>query len=276
MKQLASRAALPAVFRLGGRLTALSTLAFTAILALASAPNAAAQLAPPPAGGGYELYFDGKRVGVEPTWTFEQAIANLNGNRKKNPAKDIQGFFKGQPIVASGAGYELYFDGKRVGTEPSWTREQGVANLTWNRKTYPAKDVRGFHKGDELAAASEPREGVGYELFFDGKRVRTETEWTFAQGITNLNGNRQSHPGVNVQASYKGDKMVSSGIGYEVYYDGKRAGTQPKWTRDQGVASLTAIRKQYPQVDIRGFYSGQQLSPAAAPLPYVPKSPGFY
>jgi len=95
--------------------------------------------------GKYELFWDGVRVGTEPSWTREQAIANLEWNKKSYPNQKVEGFFNGQKI-----GYELIWDGVRVGFEPSWTREQAIANLEWNKKAYPNKKIEAVFNGEKL------------------------------------------------------------------------------------------------------------------------------
>ena len=94
---------------------------------------------------GYELFFDGVRVGFEPSWTRQQAIANLILNHKNHPNKKVEGLFNGQKI-----GYELFFDGVRVGFEPAWTRQQAISNLQWNQKNQPNRQVEGLFNGEKL------------------------------------------------------------------------------------------------------------------------------
>jgi len=38
-------------------------------------------------------------------------------------------------------GYQLYWNDKRVGYEPSWSKRQGKSNCEWNLDRYPYKDV---------------------------------------------------------------------------------------------------------------------------------------
>ncbi len=99
---------------------------------------------------GYKLFWDGKRVGNEPTCSLEEAVINLQWNTKQYPDKDVKGYFNGVRIQASGTGYELYFDGKRVGNEPTCSLEEAVKNLQWNTKQYPDKKVTGFYNGKKM------------------------------------------------------------------------------------------------------------------------------
>jgi hypothetical protein len=47
-------------------------------------------------------------------------------------------------------GYELFWDGNRMGFEPEWSREQAEKSLEWNKKTYPDKKVEGFYNGIKM------------------------------------------------------------------------------------------------------------------------------
>ncbi|MDZ8239216.1 MAG: hypothetical protein RMZ69_19040, partial [Nostoc sp. ChiQUE01a] len=107
----------------------------------------------PNALGQYQLFWDGVQVGFEPSWTLQQAIANLEDNKKAYPNKKVEGLFNGQKV-----GYELIWDGVRVGFEPGWTLQQAIANLEDNKKAYPNKKVEGLFNGQK----------VGYELIWDG------------------------------------------------------------------------------------------------------------
>jgi hypothetical protein len=100
---------------------------------------------------GYELFLDGKRAGHEPKWTLSQGIENLRWNRKDKPGRDVEARFEGVPILLwESAGYELFFDGVRVGHEPKFTREQAVENLRWNRKNQEKKVVEGRFNGERI------------------------------------------------------------------------------------------------------------------------------
>ncbi|WP_427159792.1 hypothetical protein ACQFX9_28020 [Aliinostoc sp. HNIBRCY26] len=157
-----------------------------------SQPPATPPAVAPSTIGKYELYWDGVRVGTEPSWTREQAIANLEDNKKAYPNKKVEGLFNGQKI-----GYELIWDGVRVGFEPSWTLEQAIANLEDNKKAYPNKKVEGVFNGQK----------VGYELIWDGVRVGFEPSWTKEQAINNLNFNKQSYPNKKVEGLFNGQQL---------------------------------------------------------------------
>ncbi|MBW4574352.1 MAG: hypothetical protein KME08_03620 [Aphanothece sp. CMT-3BRIN-NPC111] len=140
----------------------------------------------------YQLFLDGVRVRYELDWTREQAIANLELNKKNYPQKKVEGLFNGKKV-----GYELFWNKVRVGFEPSWTREQAVANLEFNKKSYPQKKVEGVFNGKK----------VGYELFWDDARVGFEPSWTREQAIDNLNLNHESYPQKKVDGCFNGEKL---------------------------------------------------------------------
>ena len=50
----------------------------------------------------------------------------------------------------NGKGYELYWDGKQVGHEPNWSREQATGNLLWNLTQYPDRKVEGRFNGEGI------------------------------------------------------------------------------------------------------------------------------
>jgi len=47
-------------------------------------------------------------------------------------------------------GYELFWDGSRVGFEPEWSIDQAVKNLQWNRNTHTDKKVEGYYNGKKM------------------------------------------------------------------------------------------------------------------------------
>ncbi|MDZ8106456.1 MAG: hypothetical protein RM338_12675 [Nostoc sp. DedQUE12a] len=146
----------------------------------------------PNALGKYQLFWDGVQVGMEPSWTLKQAIANLEDNKKAYPNKKVEGLFNGQKV-----GYELIWDGVRVGFEPNWTLQQAIANLEDNKKAYPNKKVEGLFNGQK----------VGYELIWDGVRVGFEPSWTLQQAIANLEDNKKAYPNKKVEGLFNGKQL---------------------------------------------------------------------
>ena len=96
---------------------------------------------------GYQLFFDGIRVGHESAWTSRQAIENFLENKNRYLDKKIEGTYGSNKILVDGTGYELYYDGNRVGHEPSWDYEQAVDNLAWNVQQHTNVEVVGVYKG---------------------------------------------------------------------------------------------------------------------------------
>lgn len=117
------------------------------------------------------------------------AIQNSEVSPSPKPHQTAQIF-----IYQERHGYELYWDGKRVGSEPKWTRQQAIANLEWNKKTYPNKQVEGFWYGQK----------IGYELYFDDRRVGFEPSWNQQQAIKNFQMNKKRHPHIHVEATLDG------------------------------------------------------------------------
>ncbi|MBG1245261.1 hypothetical protein [Nostoc sp. NZL] len=193
----------------------------------------------PNALGKYQLFWDGVQVGMEPSWTLQQAIANLEFNKKSYPDKKVEGLFNGQKV-----GYELIWDGTRVGFEPGWTLQQAIANLEFNKKSYPDKKVEGLFNGQK----------VGYELIWDGTRVGFEPGWTLQQAIANLEFNKKSYPDKKVEGLFNGQK-----VGYELIWDGTRVGFEPGWSQEQAIANLEFNKKSYPDKKVEGLFNGKQL-----------------
>jgi hypothetical protein len=94
---------------------------------------------------GYELFWNGQRVGHEPTWTRQQAIDNLEWNKNQSPNTLVEGWFNGEKM-----GYELFLDGARVKFEPTWTRQQAIADLQWQKRQSTGKNYQGWFNGEDL------------------------------------------------------------------------------------------------------------------------------
>jgi uncharacterized protein YmfQ (DUF2313 family) len=99
---------------------------------------------------GYELFFDGKRVGHQTNWSCQQALENLSWNIKQYSDKKVEGMFDNKKISFAGVGYELFFDCERVGYEPNWSSQQALENLSWNIRQYPNKEIEGLFNGEQL------------------------------------------------------------------------------------------------------------------------------
>jgi|GEM_PF-4999161 len=53
-------------------------------------------------------------------------------------------------FIGYGVGYELFWNGNRVGFEPEWSLEEAENNLQWNRSTYSDKKVEGYYNGKKM------------------------------------------------------------------------------------------------------------------------------
>jgi len=49
-----------------------------------------------------------------------------------------------------GVGYELFWNGNRVGFESEWSIEEATRNLDWNRKTHFQLNVEGYYNGKKM------------------------------------------------------------------------------------------------------------------------------
>jgi len=77
-------------------------------------------------------------------------LADLLGLKEQFSERILQGFYRGEAIVVSGIGYELYWDGKRVGHEPAWNGAAAVGNFRWNTERHPNLEVVALHHGTLL------------------------------------------------------------------------------------------------------------------------------
>jgi hypothetical protein len=99
---------------------------------------------------GYELFYNGQRVAHKTNMSLYQSIGNLHAGIKMHPDKVVTGYYNSKRILASGKGYELYHNGRRVGYKPNWPLHEAVKNLHWNQEKYPNMDVRGWYKGNKM------------------------------------------------------------------------------------------------------------------------------
>ncbi len=154
-------------------------------------------------GSGFELFVGGKRVAYEPTWNRRNALARLRKELNRKSKKPVEGRFNGHVLHADEKGYQLFFNGVRVGHEPAWTMQQAIENLRGNRSRRPQMRVEGRYNG-ELILWAEP---TGYELFFNGVRVGHEPKWTKEQGLANLRFNLKANAKQHVSARFEGVEL---------------------------------------------------------------------
>jgi hypothetical protein len=100
---------------------------------------------------GYELFWNGQRVGHEPAWTRQEANANLEWNKNQHSDVLVEGWFNGQKM-----GYELFLGTVRVKFEPTWTRQQAIADLRWQKRQNPDKNYTGWFNGEDLNSLPLP------------------------------------------------------------------------------------------------------------------------
>ena len=53
-------------------------------------------------------------------------------------------------FIGFGVGYELFWNGNRVGFEPEWSIEEATKNLEWNRRTNAQYNVEGYYNGQKM------------------------------------------------------------------------------------------------------------------------------
>jgi hypothetical protein len=189
---------------------------------------------------GFELYLDGVRVMFVPaTYTRQEIVEFLELAKRSLPDRKVEGYLDGKKI-----GYELFWDGVRIGFEPSWTRQQAIDNLQANKNAYPSKRVEGTLDGQKL----------GYELFWDGIRIGFEPSWTRQQAIDNLQWNKNAYPSKRVEGTLDGQK-----VGYELFWYGVRIGFEPGWTMQQANSHLQWMKQTYPNGDVVGLFNGTRL-----------------
>ncbi len=193
---------------------------------------------------GYELYWNDQLVGSEPGWSLPRAEANCRWNQAKHRDKDVRCYLNGRRIGYENLGYELYWDGERVGFETGWSLPQGRANCQWNKEHHPDKKVECFYDGQR----------VGYELYWDNERVGFEPNWSQSRGKANCQWNKEQYPDKTVECSFDGQRL-----GYELYRDGERVGYEPTWSLDQARANCEWNDKTYPEKKVVCLSEGQRV-----------------
>lgn len=58
--------------------------------------------------------------------------------------------FLAYSFIGFGVGYELFWNGNRVGFEPEWSLTEAENNLQWNRRTHTDKKVEGYYNGKKM------------------------------------------------------------------------------------------------------------------------------
>ena len=79
------------------------------------------------------------------------------------------------------------------------------------------------------------------------------------QSIGNLQANVKKYRSIKVTGYYNSIKIYASAKGYELYHNGRRRGYKPNWTLKKAVKNLYWNKKEYPNMDIRGWYNGNKM-----------------
>lgn len=58
--------------------------------------------------------------------------------------------FLAYSFIGFGVGYELFWNGNRVGFEPEWSLTEAENNLQWNRQNHADKKVDGYYNGKKM------------------------------------------------------------------------------------------------------------------------------
>ena len=74
-----------------------------------------------------------------------------SGNKNQHSDVLVEGWFNGQKM-----GYELFLDAVRVKFEPTWTRQQAIADLRWQKRQNPDKNYTGWFNGEDLNSLPLP------------------------------------------------------------------------------------------------------------------------
>jgi hypothetical protein len=198
---------------------------------------------------GYALWINGREQRIEEDFSREQAIQDCS--------RMIENYDNGQQIVdchfdGQRIGYELLFNSERAGYQPAWSRERATQNCTWNIAQY---DERG-EPGQQIVDCQFDDLRIGYELRFNGRRAGYQPAWSRERATQNCTWNIAQYD----ERGEAGQQIVDcqfddSLIGYELLFNGERAGYQPAWSRDQAIQNCTSNIARY---DERGK-EGQQI-----------------
>jgi len=96
---------------------------------------------------GYQLFFDGVRVGHWLEWNSWQAIENFIANKLRYPAKNVVGTYGINIIEVSMNGYELFSNGQRVWQDQSISYDDALENYRVNQKAGMYLETVGVYDG---------------------------------------------------------------------------------------------------------------------------------
>lgn len=121
------------------------------------------------------------------------------------------------------------------------------------------------------AGSADQASGQGHELFYDGKRVGVEPQWSAEQSTKNCVDawHMPQNANVKVECAYNGKRYApytpgTQGVavkGYELMYDGKRQGYEPTWSKDQALENCKAALKSTQNVKVECTLDGKRIAP---------------
>jgi hypothetical protein len=83
------------------------------------------------------------------TGKIEKSLNRSVDNPQPKDKLDLARFLA-YNFIGFGVGYELFWNGNRVGFEPEWSPEEAHNNLEWNRRTYTDKNIEGYFNGKKM------------------------------------------------------------------------------------------------------------------------------
>lgn len=120
------------------------------------------------------------------------------------------------------------------------------------RGTSPRKEVRLGPMTIPDEAPWGVRDGVGYEVFENGRRVRHEPSWNRAAALADVVRRKGT-------GRHNGLELPAESRGYELFFDGRRAGHEPAWTLAQGIENLRWNRADKPKREIDARFDGMTI-----------------
>lgn len=83
------------------------------------------------------------------TGKIEKSLNRSADNPQPKDKLDLARFLA-YSFIEFGVGYELFWNGNRVGFEPEWSLDAAQNNLQWNRSNHTDKKVEGYYNGKKM------------------------------------------------------------------------------------------------------------------------------
>ncbi len=83
------------------------------------------------------------------TGKIEKSLNRSADNPQPKEKLDLARFLA-YSFIGFGVGYELFWNGNRVGFEPEWSLTEAENNLRWNRTNHTDKKVEGYYNGKRM------------------------------------------------------------------------------------------------------------------------------